>query len=107
MFREMNTDHERETLGRVLHAWTTAFGRTPTQVREAANYCEKKTTEAGELREALLDIAPDRGGEINRRKLGHWLKRHALRIVDRLKFSKGDAVRNAECWRVGQVSDTS
>ena len=52
-----------------------------------------------ELREVLRDIADERG-EINRRKLGWWIKRHAGRIVDGRRFVRGSGNRSAETWQV-------
>jgi hypothetical protein len=47
----------------------------------------------------LRDIADERG-EINRRKLGWWIRRHAGRIVDGRRFMRGSGNRSAETWKV-------
>ena len=55
------------------------------------------------LEEVLIEI---NGGQssLNHRKLGRWLKRHAGRIVDGLKFEQDDSVRlSAQAWRVISV----
>ena len=58
------------------------------------------------LREVLHDIADERG-EINRRKLGWWIKRHAGRIVDGMRFVRASGNRSAEAWQVESVSTGS
>ncbi len=108
LFKFMNEDPDRETLGRLLQAWKAAFGTTPRMVREAVN----KATESlsfnphNELHEVLNDIASDRQG-INRRILGHWIKRHANRIVDGLRFVPAGGSRSAAAWRVEFVQSVS
>jgi hypothetical protein len=62
--------------------------------------------EHAELREVLHDIADERG-EINRRKLGWWIRRHAGRIVDGLRFVRASGHRSAEAWQVESVSPVS
>ena len=49
--------------------------------------------------EVLKDIAEERG-EINRRKLGWWISRHAGRIVDGRRFVRSSGNRSAEAWQV-------
>ena len=56
-----------------------------------------------ELKEVLHDIASDRG-EINRRRLGWWIKRHAGRIVNGRRFVRASGNRSAEAWQVESVS---
>ena len=55
--------------------------------------------EHAELREVLHDIADERG-EINRRRLGWWIRRHAGRIVDGRRFVRASGNRSAEAWQV-------
>jgi hypothetical protein len=43
----------------------------------------------------------------NRRKLGWWIKRHAGRIVDGLRFVRASGNRSAEAWQVESVSTVS
>ena len=62
--------------------------------------------EHAELREVLHDIADERG-EINRRRLGWWLRRHAGRIVDGRRFVRASGNRSAEAWQVESVSPVS
>ena len=54
----------------------------------------------------LHDIADERG-EINRRKRGWWIRRHAGRIVDGQRFVRASGSRSAEAWQVESVSPVS
>jgi hypothetical protein len=62
--------------------------------------------QASELREVLHDIAAERG-EINRRKLGWWIRRHAGRIVDGLRIVRATGNGSAERWRIEAVESVS
>lgn len=98
----MAEDPDRETLGRLLHAWKYCFGPAPKMVREAVEKSYNNT----ELSEALNDIAGDKQG-INHKSLGQWIKRNSNRIVDGMKFVKGTSTRNALTWKVESVSSVS
>ncbi|MGA8708573.1 MAG: hypothetical protein WB646_16485, partial [Steroidobacteraceae bacterium] len=106
LFEAMTEDPDRETLGRLLSAWQLAFGKTATMVRDAVKRAADFQIEHPELREVLHDIADERG-EINRRKLGRWIKRHAGRIVDGSRFVRASGHRSAEAWQVESVSPVS
>jgi len=103
VFESMHEDPDRETLGRLITAWQAVFGKTPAMVRDAVKQAWDYQHEPHiELREVLRDIADERG-EINRRKLGWWLKRHAGRIVDGRRFVRASGNRSAEAWQVDVV----
>lgn len=106
VFKAMAEDPDRETLSRLLVAWQAVFGKTAAMVRDAAKRASEFGVEHVELREVLHDIADERG-EINRRKLGWWIKRHAGRIVDGLRFVRASGNRSAEAWQVESVSTVS
>lgn len=106
VFKAMAEDPDRETLGRLLTGWRAAFGKTAAMVRDAVKQASAFRDEHVELREVLRDIADERG-EINRRKLGWWIKRHAGRIVDGLRFVRASGNRSAEAWQVESVSPVS
>jgi len=105
VFEAMAEDPDRETLGRLLTGWQSAFGRTAAMVRDAVRV-SAFGDEHAELREVLRDIADERG-EINRRRLGWWIRRHAGRIVDGRRFVRASGNRSAEAWRVESVSPLS
>ena len=75
-------------------------------VRDAVKHASAFNDEHVELREVLHDIADERG-EINRRKLGWWIRRHAGGIVNGRRFVRGSGNRSAEAWRVESVSSVS
>jgi len=102
VFEAMAEDPDRETLGRLLKAWQSAFGKTPAMVRDAVQQSAVSPKERQELGEVLREIAEERG-EINRRKLGWWIKRHAGRIVDGRRFVRSSGSRSAEAWQVDVV----
>lgn len=106
VFEAMAEDPDRETLDRLLTAWQSAFGKTPAMIRDAVKQASAFGDEHVDLREVLRDIADERG-EINRRKLGWWMRRHAGRIVDGRRFVRASGNRSAEAWRVESVSPVS
>ena len=106
VFEAMAEDPDRETLDRLLTAWQSVFGKTSAMVRDAVKQAAAFHDENVELREVLHDIADERG-EINRRRLGWWIRRHAGRIVDGRRFLRASGNRSAEAWRVESVSQVS
>jgi len=106
VFEAMEEDPDRETLARLLTAWQSVFGKMPAMVRDAVKQASAFHDEHAELREVLHDIADERG-EINRRKLGWWIKRHAGRIVDGRRFARASGNRSAEAWQVEIVESVS
>jgi hypothetical protein len=103
IFEAIAEDPDRKTLARLLTAWHSAFGNTPAMVRDAVALTSGSHPECKELRDVLHDIADERG-EINRRKLGWWIKRNAGQIVDGKRFIRASGNRSAEAWRVASVS---
>lgn len=106
IFEAMLDDPDRETLARLLNSWFSVFGKTPAMVRDAVKQALSFHDENLELREVLHDIADERG-EINRRKLGWWIRRHAGRIVDGRRFVRASGNRSAEAWQVDVVQSVS
>ena len=106
VFEAMSEDPDRETLGRLLTAWQSVFGKMPAMVRDAVKQASVFHDEHIELREVLRDIADERG-EINRRKLGWWIRRHRGRIVDGRRFVRASGNRSAEAWQVEVMESVS
>lgn len=96
-FAAMHDDPERDLLKRLMDCWFDCFGKRPVMVRDLVNYQNL------ELREILEDIAPDRTAGINKKVLGHWLKRNKHRIVDGFRIVEDSASRSAKAWKVEQV----
>jgi hypothetical protein len=105
IFDSMAEDPDRENLTRLLKAWESVFGRTPAMVRDAVREASL-ADENPELGDVLRDIAEERG-QINRRKLGWWIKRHAGRIVEGRRFVRATGKRSAEAWKVEAVESVS
>jgi hypothetical protein len=107
VFEQLAHDPDRETLGRLLTAWRLVHGNRPTMIREAVSAADASYSEdARNLREALLEVAEERG-EINRRRLGRWLARHQGRIVDGQRFERASTTSSAEKWIVQSVTSVS
>ncbi len=106
VFEAMAEDPDRETLARLLDAWFSVFGKTPAMVRDSVNRASQFNDEAIELREILNDIAGERG-EINRRRLGWWIRRHSGRIVNGMCFVRASGKRSAEAWQIEVVESVS
>jgi len=106
VFEAMAEDPDRETLSRLLQAWFATFGKTEAMVRDAVKQASMFHDQNSELREVLRDIADERG-EINRRKLGWWIRRHAGRIVDGLRIVRATGNGSAERWRIEVVDSVS
>ena len=107
VFEQLAQDPDRETLGRLLAAWQRVHGNRPAMIREAVSAAETGfADEAKSLRECLLEVAEERG-EINRRRLGRWIARHAGRIVDGLRFVRASGTTSAERWAVESVMSVS
>ncbi len=103
VFEQLAQDPDRETLGRLLAAWHRVHGNRPAMIREAVSAAETGfADEAKNLREVLLEVAEERG-EINRRRLGRWIARHAGRIVDGLRFVRASGTTSVERWAVETV----
>ena len=103
VFKVMNTDPDRELLGRFLHAWYEKYGSDPKMVRDLIDINCSPQTDWPDWSDILNDIAGDRNHSINRRILGGWIKRRANQIVDGFRFVRVEGNRSAARWRVEQV----
>ena len=56
--------------------------------------------------DVIKDIAGDKDGSINKNRLGWWLKRHAGRVVDGLRFVKDDSNRGSVKWKVQVLQES-
>lgn len=104
VFEQMAHDPDRETLGRLLHAWQERFRDSPVMVREAVK--EAESSQGGDLHESMLEVAEQRG-EINRLRLGKWINRHQGKVVDGLRFGRADGVTSSVRWCVQSVTSVS
>jgi hypothetical protein len=114
IFESMNEDPDRELLGDFLIAWFSRFHNSPTLVKhviEAAKPVYSGFGGSSNLNEALQDaiteIAAERDGTINRKRLGWWIKRNAGRVVHGMRFVQDKATTsNAVKWKVEQLEST-
>lgn len=108
VFESMAVDPDTEQLGRFMQAWKNAFGSKPTMVRDLVKYASRLSSEPDkvELHDVISEIADERG-EINKKRLGRWIERHAGRLVDGMRFVKAPKTRNVVEWRVVSVSSVS
>jgi hypothetical protein len=105
VFEQLAQDPDRETLGRLLHAWKATFGTSPAMIRESVDKAQTGFA-TDELREVLREIADERG-EINRRRLGKWISRKQGVIVDGLRFERASGTTSAERWQVKSVASVT
>jgi hypothetical protein len=102
MFAAMQDDPDRELLGRVLTVWAHCFDTSPTMVKEIV----KRAEAVDDLKDVMLEIAGFKG-DIDRRRLGHWIKNHAGKIVDSRRLVKDTTViRNSDVWKLTVLADT-
>ena len=95
----MSDDPDAELLGRLMSEWKAAFGSAATGVRDLVERTDYD--KAGELSHVVREIAEERGGAINRSRLGWWIKRHEGRFVANLRIIPDKAAGgNAKVWRI-------
>ena len=103
LFEQLAHDPDAELLGRMLTEWHAAHGSTPMLVRDVVRRAYGFDANGTDFAEVLKDIAEERG-EINRGRLGWWIKHHQGRIINGLKFNSVSSARGATQWRVVQAS---
>lgn len=102
-------DPTTSSLRAALVAWHGAVGSSPLttgKIIDAAKRLDPLGNRInGDLYQALVDVAEERGGGINARKLGCWLARHRGRVVDGLKFvDEEDSHAKQKAWAVMRVA---
>lgn len=94
---QVRHDPDAEPLSHLLEAWHNLFGMKPVTLRTLVDRAESQ--QRGDLLQAIMDLPVTERGNVNRSKLGWYLKRNAHRIVDGRHVEKADSSeRNA--WRV-------
>lgn len=104
------TDPIRAALIAVMTAWHETFGDRPATVAQAVEAATAPGISANpRLLEALTEMAGERGGTINARRLGRWLVRHLRRIEGGRRFEDAgeDEVTHRRKFRVVTVSGVS
>jgi hypothetical protein len=103
MFECMLDDPDREQLGHMLHGWHDRFENEPVMIRDAL---KRISFDEEALWDVIKDIAGEKDGSINKNRLGWWLKRHAGRVVDGLRFVKDDSNRGSVKWKVQVLQES-
>ncbi len=99
LLEQVRQDPDGDALGGLMTEWYAEFGSTPTTVRRAV---ERANCVAPDLLDAILEFPVEERGEINRSKLGWFLKKNANRIVGGFEFQQAEAdgrVGMASCSR--------
>lgn len=87
----------------LMRGWHEAFGENATPIREAMKVAHSKAVaDDHRFKDALLDIAGERG-EVNSKRLGHWMKKMAGRIQNGLRIVAGEPSRGTQTWAVETV----
>ncbi|MGH8319787.1 MAG: hypothetical protein ACREUL_17760 [Steroidobacteraceae bacterium] len=103
-------DPVRTALIAVMVAWEETFGSEPTTVANAVEAATDVTVANMRIRlglfEALAEIAGERNGSLNNRRLGRWLARHLRRIESGRRFEDAgeDLITHRRRFRVVSVS---
>ncbi len=98
--RNEATDPERNDLLDVMDAWAAIAG---TERKTCAEVVEKAS---GEQKAAFRAVAgSDSRGEINTRRLGHYLLKHAGKRVEGRWFERVGDFRKTALWRLAKVED--
>jgi len=94
-------DPERLELARMMDAWQEVFNDVAHTAREAVQAATTSIT-AQELHFDLVlrDVCKDRDGTLNSKRLGHWLRAHAGRLVGGKKIVKGGEKDHTVLWKV-------
>lgn len=97
-------DPERVLLGRLLEIWQARAASGPVMVRDLVAWAAEGSSDTGSgelgLADVLDQIAGDRGGSINRKRLGWWLKAHSGHIVGGRRLQRHPRRANADTWHV-------
>lgn len=99
---QLTHDPDADTLGRILSLWHAKFDKRPMQIREVLT----RLPHDDELLDAFREIAEERG-EVNRGRLGWWIKRHENRIVEGLEFRRADSGAGRVAWYVSRTATVS
>ncbi len=112
--RNLAQDPETQQLRALLTTWDACFNAQPGQDRQTVNDLIRfvssqkeapRNSPAGQLHDALVEIAGEPNGAINSRRLGRWLERHADRPINGLRLVSRGTLHRANCWQVVRSKD--
>jgi putative DNA primase/helicase len=100
-------DSDRGGIAEVLAAWYNSIGDEPVTLKSIAVRTQARAEYGGEfinpdLREALLNIAPNRDGSLNTKKLAGWLRKNTGKVVAGMKVIQdgSDDHTKTAMWKV-------
>jgi hypothetical protein len=105
-YRLDEVDPVSNLLRQLLRAWFEQFGTHVVTTGEVVKACELLGPDS-HLQEVLLEIAGERDGTVNRRRLGKWIESHQRRIEGGLRVVRSGDRNHTAQWRVEQVSPDS
>jgi hypothetical protein len=80
--------------------WRREFGEAPKPIRAAVDQARSRAAGGDNaFKDALLDVAGERG-EVNAKRLGHWMKKMAGRIQGRMRILAGEYSSGTATWSV-------
>jgi hypothetical protein len=98
LLEQVRHDPDGDALGALMAAWHAAFGPAPTTIRKAMDAAPQHP----DLLDAMRELPVEDKGEVNRSKLGWFLKKIANRIVGGYEFQRAEA-DGRPAWRVVAV----
>jgi putative DNA primase/helicase len=105
-------DPDRSSISEVLAAWHNALGDEPCTLKSLAAKVQAKENDSytsdflnPDLREALMNIAPNRDGTLDTKKLAGWLRKNAGKILGGMKAVQAgrDSHTQKALWKVIRV----
>ena len=105
-----DADPIRQQLASVMTTWHDIYGTSPTTAAELIEAAGRTGQSANpKLAAALVEVAGDRAGTINSRKLGWWMKRSMRRIENGLRIEDAgeDPTLKVKRYKVVRVSGVS
>ena len=101
LIEQVRHDPDADALGGLMIEWHKAFMSRPTTVRKAVE--KTKLDDGQNLLDAMREFPVNDRGEIDRNKLGWFLKKNANRIVAGREFQRTEADGRV-AWRVVEVN---
>ncbi|MGZ8954886.1 MAG: hypothetical protein ACXW0Q_09435 [Methylovulum sp.] len=106
VFETMAHDPDREELAAFLEVWERHFSKHSTSVKQIVEYCGNPNYE--DLKEVVIEIASERDGSINKKRLGWWIKRHSGRVVNGMRLVIDDSLKtNSGRWKIEKIKNES
>jgi hypothetical protein len=99
LLEQIRHDPDGDALSGLMTEWYAVFGSAPTTVRKLVSAADDGHYN---LRDAICELPVEERGQINRSKLGWFLKKNANRIVEGFEIQRAEA-DGRSAWRVAGV----